>query len=387
MSLIHRSFLPARPQELGKIKIGGLRPKTTSSGGKDFQPPERFEHFVVTTLERGPDGNFRHDEHIMARLRERCGPKPMEIPGILMFETVAENLHTEMTQYSGRAKKAVHCDGVTCHDLVNKQEYACPRAQGGGCPQLGNNGNGCKPYARLHLQLMDSPDTGGYHVFRTTSWEATNNLQTALEEIFGEFGTLYKAPVLLRAYFSEDHYEQNGQAKTGRSLKVGLTLAMSRAEVGEALIAARRRIESTKQQLRLMAAKVEEDLVARDAEEADEIRQEFFPEEGVQAAAGTQATTDGLKASLGVGPVVDAEVEDDDGTSPEPTPQERASAGMLVQLDNLIAKARQQDLPGLFALESQADKAKQTESNADVKAAVSAVSLALVEAKAKQTEA
>ena len=41
--------LTPRFAEVGKIKIGGKGKQTTSANGKKFNPPVRFDHFVVTT--------------------------------------------------------------------------------------------------------------------------------------------------------------------------------------------------------------------------------------------------------------------------------------------------------------------------------------------------
>ena len=74
MSLISEKLLAPRVQELGKIKIGGKGPVRTSSGGKEFQPPKKFDHFVVTTRERGEDGNFLRDDQVHAH--PKVGEKP-----------------------------------------------------------------------------------------------------------------------------------------------------------------------------------------------------------------------------------------------------------------------------------------------------------------------
>lgn len=45
--------LAPRLAERGKIKIGIKGAKVTSRSGNEFQPPQKLDHFVVTTLERG----------------------------------------------------------------------------------------------------------------------------------------------------------------------------------------------------------------------------------------------------------------------------------------------------------------------------------------------
>ena len=378
MSTIKRSLLRSKPQELGKIKIGGKgeeRQKKDKTG--TFQLPVKYDHFVVTTRIRGSDGNFERDEVIHAH--PGVGAKPMELAGVLMFHSVEENFHSEMLEYAGRTK-VVSCDGENRTDAKTGVVTACPKAAGGACK--------CKPYARLHLRLWASPHTGGYHVYRSTSWETTNNIQTALEEIHGEFGTLYKAPVKLILYPAEDVYEEKGETKTSQSWKVGLVLAMSLEEAGRHMVESKRRLEVTRQELRLTAGEVAADLRAADEVEAADIGDEFFPPE---ARTNADDMEEALRAAAanGAPKVIEGEVLEDDGDVTEPVPQdnEKASAGMVAQLANLRTKARAQDIPGLFELETKASAAEASGLLADVRAAVTAISLALVESRAHAVDA
>ena len=374
MSTIKRSFLRPKPQELGKIKIGGKGAERQKSGGTGtYRIPQKYDHFVVTTRVRGENDNFAQDEEIHAKI----GEKPMELRGVLMFQTVEENFHSEMVQYQGRSK-IVSCDGEERTDVKGGAVTRCPKAAGGACP--------CKPYSRLHLQLWDSPYTGGYHVFRTTSWETTNNIQTALEEIFALFGTLYQAPVKLILYPAEDTYEEKGETKTSKSWKVGLVLAMSREETARQMVETKRQLEVTRAQLALTAGEVQADLVARDAEEAKDIGEEYFPPEAPTPASDLEHA---LRAAANGRPVVDVEAEADDPSVPEPVPvanAERASGGMLAQLTSLIASARKQDVPGLLELEAKASVAEASGLLTDVRAALTAISLALVESRARAAD-
>jgi len=268
MALISRKLLHARPQELGKIKIGGLGKEITSKKGNKFQPPLKFDHFVITTRVRGDDGNFIRDDQIHAH--PDVGDHPTSLAGVLMYERPDENFHSEMAHYQGRSKngKVSSCDGETLLLLNSGERKPCYSANGGKCP--------CKPYGRLHLQLWASPFTMGYHVFRTTSWESTNNIQSALEEIYSRLGTCLGAPVRLVLYPSEDRREDG----VSISHKVGLVLAMSLEDTARQIAGARQYavIASGGAQLRQLAAGVREDLEKQDEEEAEMIAQEFFPE-------------------------------------------------------------------------------------------------------------
>jgi hypothetical protein len=84
--------------ERGKIKIGAKGQMKTSSQGKDFQPPVKLNHFRISTLERGKDGNFLRDE----AFHERFGDEPTWIPVRLLYDDPALNFHTRYAAFIGR---------------------------------------------------------------------------------------------------------------------------------------------------------------------------------------------------------------------------------------------------------------------------------------------
>jgi hypothetical protein len=307
MGLISRKLLHARPQELGKIKIGRLGAKKGTSGGKEMRQPVKLDHFVVTTRHRGDDGNFVIDERIHAH--PNVGPAPTELEGVLMFEDIEENFHSEMVQYSGRTQ-TVSCDGEEAKNLKTGRCYECPRLKGNDCP--------CKPYSRLALQLWASPYTLGYHLYRSTGWQTANNIQGALEGIYQRIGTLLNAPVRLVIYPAEDRYKEGAQEKTSTSYKVGLVLAMSMEETLNCMVEAGRRLHSARAQLKLLAAGVGEHLAQRDREEAEEISREFFPDPAAAPSIETRSTLDSLKEQLGVGREGEAPTVEGDFEPEEP---------------------------------------------------------------------
>src|SRR3954464_7329989 len=93
-----KNLFPQLP-ERGKIKIGKKGPVRQSGGGRDFQPPVKLDHFIVTSLTRGEDGNFLPDKAIMDKL----GPKPTEIPIRLIYDDPTLNFPTRYACYIGRA--------------------------------------------------------------------------------------------------------------------------------------------------------------------------------------------------------------------------------------------------------------------------------------------
>jgi len=306
--LIKRTFMDHRPQEIGKIKLGGRGKKKRTSGGSDMFQPERFDHFEVVTRARdGADGAFVRDEAVHAVV----GDEPRELSAILMYPEIEQNLMTVMAEYAGRKPKVI-CDGEIQRNAHGK-ESPCARVQGGTCK--------CRPYTRLQVQLVASPHFGGRYVFRTRSWESTNNIQTALEDFYATFGTLYQAPVKLMCYQSEDQYTLDGKDKVGKSWKVALVLDMNYERAALHMAEAKERLGAIRERLMLTAGQSQAELDRMDEEEAGEIADEFSPPKELDASVATQEALDevveGLKPVGEPEPRQDAPVEesddDDDG--------------------------------------------------------------------------
>lgn len=283
--LISRNLLHVQPQEIGKIKLGGRGAARKTSGGGESYIPQRYDHFVVTTMQReGGKGAFLRDEAV----HKVVGDEPTELEAMLMFPEVEQNLMTSMRVYKGR-KPSIICDGDVQRNAQGKEE-PCARALGQECE--------CRPYCRLQLQLMASPHTGGYYVFRTRSWQTTNNIQTFLEELHARFGTCFQAPVKLMMYQSEDQYSVDGKEQVGRSWKVAMVLNMDYETAALHMVGAKERLDVVRERLMLTAGAVQDDLDARDEEEAGELADEFDPPKGVEASIKTQERLDEVVAGL-----------------------------------------------------------------------------------------
>jgi hypothetical protein len=168
--------LNPRFAEIGKIKIGGKGEHRKSKDGTDYQLPVRFEHFVVTTTEKGSDGNFIIDQKIMKELREQ----PKEIPIRLPFDSVDMNFFTSFQFYQGKKcicrgdgetairvdksgnESRVKCDPYTCQYLEKEQ---------------------CKVSGILSCHLPLTMQVGAVHRFRTHSWNTVSNILASLEYI------------------------------------------------------------------------------------------------------------------------------------------------------------------------------------------------------------
>lgn len=311
MALISRTFMPARPLELGQIKIGFKGPKTKSAGGTDMQRPMRANHFIVTAMAKDDNDNYVKDEKIHAIV----GDAPMELTGTLMYSSIEDNFHSEMCEWQGRTKKVVTCDGETMVNLESGLESSCRCARiARGLPKP------CKPYMRLHLQLDATSTSLGYHVFRSGSYKTVNQIQTVLEEIYARCGTCYGAPVKLVCFKTKDAYQVKGKTHTGQSLKVGLLLNMPYIEARSvmSLYAG----EAKRQHF----LPVTRELDARDKEEERSIAQEFAPTEGdTDSSVKTNETLNALAEELGA---VEAEWEVDEEEEAESAPNTKGRDAM-----------------------------------------------------------
>jgi hypothetical protein len=160
--------------EVGKIKIGRKGAKSTSSKGNSFQLPQKLDHFIVTTMEEGNDGNFELDKDIMKVIGSE---KPKAIPITLLYDDIELNFRSQYSFFKG---KSCICrgDGEKCERTMSdgsKQEKQCP------CDKLtATTGDRCKINARLSCIINGTQKLGGCWSFRTTSFHSTRAIMSSL---------------------------------------------------------------------------------------------------------------------------------------------------------------------------------------------------------------
>lgn len=170
--------LQPRLAERGKIKIGCKGEMRTSARGNQFQPPQKLDHFVITTATRGPDGNYVRDEVIHAML----GEKPTSIPVRVLFDDPELVM---MSRYAAYRGKTMVCsgDGETAQETGQngvKTARACP------CPRLEQTYKGddrCKINGALSVIIDGVEGVGGVYTFRTTSWNSVTALISSMQFI------------------------------------------------------------------------------------------------------------------------------------------------------------------------------------------------------------
>ena len=166
--------------ERGKIKIGGLgdeRKKRDGSG--TFMLPVKYDHFVITTMQRDAAGRFMPDADLMAKINP-TGAKLVELPVRLLYDDGDLNF---MTRYSAYQGSRCWCsgDGEVAQRLTGQNgKYGpveCP------CERLEADYKGqprCKPLGTLQVLLEGVDRVGGVWKFRTTSWNTVNAILSSL---------------------------------------------------------------------------------------------------------------------------------------------------------------------------------------------------------------
>lgn len=174
-------------REVGKIKIGNKGAERPTQGGGTFQMPQKLDHFLITTMERGRDNNLVVDRQLHEILG---GDNLKEIPVRLIYDDISLNFATRYICYYG---KTVFCsgDGEVAQRLQSDkktyQERQCP------CERqdptfAGDVVNGqvragqgkCKINGILQVIIDGAQCVGGVWKFRTTSYNSVTGIITSL---------------------------------------------------------------------------------------------------------------------------------------------------------------------------------------------------------------
>jgi hypothetical protein len=270
--------------ERGKIKIGMKGAERTSSGGSTFQLPQKLNHFIVTTLERGKDGNFLRDISLYAALKLDAEPK--KLPILLLFDDIALNFQCRYTCYMG---KTMFCsgDGVAAFQMKSKTE---PQRAQVTCPCYrkestfkgdDDRGNGrCKINGTLSCMLAGANVIGGVWKFRTTGYNSTVGILSSLTLIKTMTGGLLAGiPLVLTIQPKVATNPVDGRAVTIYVVGVEYAGTMDDLQHGALQLAQknagfRKRLTHVEDEVR--------NLISVDAEvvdQAGDVTKEFYPQE------------------------------------------------------------------------------------------------------------
>lgn len=103
--------------ELGKIKIGGKGEARQKQGSTDtWRMPVKYDHFIVTTLNRDKNGDLIRDDDLMNQLVEDgkadSDGKLRQLPIALLSNEIEDIVQARYVWYQGK-KLAARSDGVT----------------------------------------------------------------------------------------------------------------------------------------------------------------------------------------------------------------------------------------------------------------------------------
>jgi hypothetical protein len=286
LGLVIRGICPGLP-EVGKIKIGMKGKMITSKAGNKFQPPQKLDHFRVTTLERGPDGNYKLDQDIHRQLGER----PTRIRVRLLYDDPELNFPTRLTCYNGAKlwcagnnefAERVNGDGRTKAIVTCPCERIAPDYQGRGK---------CKYNGVLSVILEDHQRVGGVWKFRTTSYNSVVNILSSLamiRQITG--GKLAGIPLDLAVLPKTVPTPGTGQIQTVYVVGIEyrgsmLALAEEGARHAIAMAAQRDKVANVEQYVKNQLIAYDGHL---DTDTDDDIVDEFYPEERVAKGVVTE---------------------------------------------------------------------------------------------------
>jgi hypothetical protein len=278
LSLIIKGLTPGLT-ERGKIKIGEKGKTVTSRGGKEFQPPQKLDHFRVVSLMRGPDGNFLRDEEV----HRLYGDRPRVLPVRLLYDDIELNFQCRYTCFQGRTMWC-YGDGETALRLNAKNErdtVACPCGRQDPAYQGQDR---CKINSCLSVIIDGVERVGGVWKLRTTSYNTTVGILSSLaliKRLTG--GVLAGLPLQLTLNPKTVISPVNGQAMqvwvVGIEYRGSIeSLQQIAYDVAQRQALHQARIEQIEAEAkRLLSAPPVE------PEEIDDVVEEFFPEQ-VEAA-------------------------------------------------------------------------------------------------------
>jgi hypothetical protein len=271
-----KNGLSVRFAEVGKIKIGGKGETRKSKDGKDYQLPVKYDHFVITTTEKGQDGNFKIDKEIMDKL----GPSPKEVPIRLPFDSIDMNFFTSFQYYHGN--KCV-CKGDGVHAVrIKDDEEKNINCEPDKCQYLADAK--CKVSGILSCHIPLTMQVGAVHRFRTHSWNSVSNILASLEYIKENTnGILQGLP--LKLVFLKKATAEHGNVNVVTIVLDGIEM-MKMRELAWSEFENRTRLGLDMKQLELKARDAG---FLNDTDDPEDIQAEFYNADDIPIQTGTSA--------------------------------------------------------------------------------------------------
>lgn len=269
-----KTFIP-RLAEAGKIKIGGKGKEITTKNGKKMRIPEKYDHFVITKMERDQHGNLIKDQAI----HKIIGEQPKELFFTLLYDDIQLNFYTAFALYSGhkcfcrgdgeKAIRMIKTDkkDKKGQDIYKHQEIICPA---GDCEYLINEQ--CKPCGILSAVLQNTQEMGIVHKFRTHAWNSVQNIMSSLAYIQMQTGGKLagiplKMSIIKKA--TEDH---------GNVITVNVSFAGTPEQLAKAVVAETKRREMLKLDILKLENMAKQIGITDDTDDPQEVEEEFYNE-------------------------------------------------------------------------------------------------------------
>lgn len=298
--------------ELGKIKIGVKGAQVTSSKGTEFRPPEKLDHFVLTTTEKDANGDYFPDTALMDALKKR--PKAnidergnlVGIPVKLLYNDPDKNFPTRYAAYAG-ARLICQGDGEKGFEEGKEKECPCRRLE----PGFEGKGK-CKINGVLTV-LIDGQDCiGGCHKFRTTSVNTVSSILGSLQLLhIATGGNVAFVPLELVV-----KPKSTAIPGTGAPTTVYVVSLVFRGDVKKLQEIAFKNVQDGASYRALLAGvEAPASPLPETDEEAAEIMAEFYPD-AVAVQAPVQAEPESMKPAVTSDPAVKAPPAVDPHTEP-----------------------------------------------------------------------
>lgn len=333
MSNLAIFFPNTRLPELGKIKVGGLgEPKQSQAGGA-YRVPMKYDHFLITTMSRGPDkGGARGDlipdvdlmDQLKAKYADPTDGQLRQIPIFVLSDDIDEVMQTAYVWYGGKVVGA-RSDGrrVTWfNDRTNGKPLAKPIEEDWKPEYLElKNSKGALLF-KLHTCLnvvigAAEAKWGGVYKFRTTSVISSRQLYAGLLHIWNLTGGILVG-LPLRLVVRPVQVAPEGKAITVYVVHIELRGGELEQVQLEATKRAQWQLEN-KQRVKVLQIEYHKLLSAPGNEppsEAAEINEEFQPDTVGDAPPPPPVDAYWHGVLDGKGPVIDAESRPVE--SPEP---------------------------------------------------------------------
>ena len=266
-----------RLPEFGKIKIGRKGVERTSKAGKKWRQPEKLDHFLITKMSMGADGNFIEDspttEIVKSYLREKYdteSPKVTRIPVILPFDNPKVNLMTRITKYSG-SKLVGESNGKQWWSIDPRTKGRTEIQQ----PNPAEMERDWKWTGVLSVLIQGAPRVGGVWKFRTTSYNSITDLMSSMVMIgMHTNGKLAGIPLEL-VVSPRNATDPDGRAQTIYS--VHLEFPGSQKELNDSVAGIIEDKTRNEKRIRMMENAALEYMSPADFDDEEGVADEFFP--------------------------------------------------------------------------------------------------------------